>query len=144
MGHLPKWRMGFYGAEEAARRKVIFGLANCKVEDLVALEERFGISVDELCGREFNALKELGLLEVAHRGVQYTDLGLARLEEITYFLSSKYVKDMCDAPLSKQDPKYKALINQHANIPPLDRHAFEDFVRKQPDVFMKHISNDTN
>lgn len=142
-GNLPIWRLGKYDMTEAARRKVIFGLANVKTENLIQLEQRFGVSVDALYGQVFNAFYELGLIEIDHKnqGIFYTELGLSRLEELTYFLSSNYVKDACDKLPDIEDPHYKELINQHyaVTMPLEDRNLMEAFITKQPTKFMNRI-----
>jgi oxygen-independent coproporphyrinogen III oxidase len=140
---LPMWRLGKYGQDERARRKVIFGLANVKTEDLIEIEIRFGVSIDEIYGKVFNAFLELGLISVDHdgRGICYTEKGLSRLEELSYFLSSTYVKDVCDQLPSEQDPYYPELINQHyfVTIPLEDRKKFESFIEAQPKEFMHKL-----
>jgi oxygen-independent coproporphyrinogen-3 oxidase len=139
-GQLAIWRVGKYGEHERARRKVIFGLANVKTENLFELEDRYGVSVDRLYGKIFNALLRLGLIAVDQEGegIYYTEEGLSRLEEITYFLSSDFVKDRCDDLPSKQDAHYRELINQHyaVTIPREDRDRFEALAAGQPEEFM--------
>ncbi|MEM1135025.1 MAG: radical SAM protein [Bacteroidota bacterium] len=141
----PIWRIGVYGQEERARRKVIFGLANVKTENLVDIEEEYGISIDKIYGKTFNALLRLDLIEIdkAGQGVKYTDKGLYRLEEIMYFLSSDFVKDRCDNMPDKvlDKEKYKELINQHyyVTITKEDRLKFEKFEAEQVDKFMHMV-----
>lgn len=140
----PIWRMGVYDNSERARRKVIFGLANVKeAEDLLAIEERFGVDIDEIYGQTFNALLELGLIETVSEknGIRFTEDGLARLEEICYLLQSDYAKDACDTSPDESDPRYKELINQHyaVTMPREDRQAFEAFVASQPHDFMHRL-----
>jgi oxygen-independent coproporphyrinogen-3 oxidase len=140
-GELPLWRVGLLNQEERARRKLIFGLANCKTENLFALEERFGISVDEVFGKLLNALLELGLIEIKPgEGVAYTEDGLCRLEEISYFLGSVYVKDACAKPVSR-DRWHRELLSHHyyIRIPRLHRERFEQFVARQPNEFMEKV-----
>jgi oxygen-independent coproporphyrinogen-3 oxidase len=138
----PIWRIGVYDNEERARRKVIFGLANVKTENLIDIESEYGISIDKIYGKTFNALLELELIEVdkENHGIRYTDEGLYRLEEIMYFLSSKFVKNKCDTlpDKIKDASKYKELINQHyfVTIPREDREKFEKFEMKQNEKFM--------
>jgi coproporphyrinogen III oxidase-like Fe-S oxidoreductase len=138
------WRMGRYDQAERARRKVIFGLANVKTEDLLEIEKRFGVSLDEFYGKVFNALLALDLIEVdrAGRGIRYTETGLARLEEITYFLYSTFAKDRCDQLPPADDPHRRELINQHyaVTMPPEDRARFEAFVEQQSDKFMYRLT----
>jgi oxygen-independent coproporphyrinogen-3 oxidase len=140
---LPMWRFGKYGQDERARRKVIFGLANVKTEYLFELEKRFGVSVDEIYGKVFNAFLELNLIEIDQKGngIFYTEKGLSRLEELSYFLSSTYVKDICDRLPDQQDPHYKELINQHyfVTIPLEDRKKFEAFIDSQPSGFIYRL-----
>lgn len=143
-GEPPIWRMGIYDQAERARRKVIFGLANVKsAENLVAIEQRFGVDVDEIYGRTFNALLMLGLIEVVpiEHGIRFTEDGLARLEEICYLLQSDYAKDACDTQPDADDPRSKELINQHyaVTMPSEDRAAFEALVADQPREFMHRI-----
>jgi oxygen-independent coproporphyrinogen-3 oxidase len=142
-GQLGIWRMGKYGQDERARRKVIFGLANVKTESLFDLEARYGVSVDRLYGRMFNALLHLELIaiDVPGGGIRYTEAGLSRLEEITYFLSSDFVKNCCDELPDKREPHYRELINQHyaVTIPRDDRDRFEALVAQQPEEFMHRL-----
>jgi oxygen-independent coproporphyrinogen III oxidase len=144
-GEFAIWRLGRYDQAERARRKVIFGLANVKTEDLLAIEERFGVDLDDIYGRMFNALLELDLIEVdaPNRGIRYTEAGLARLEEISYFLMSTFAKDRCDQLPAPDDPHRKELINQHyvVTMPPRDRARFEAFVAQQPKRFMYRLAN---
>ncbi|MCC5579490.1 hypothetical protein IMZ11_28050 [Microtetraspora sp. AC03309] len=88
------WRLGRLDRTEQVRRTIIAGLANLEVGDLFEIEERYGVSIDALYGRVFNALLELGLIGVdtARRGIRLTEEGLCRLEEITYFLGSDLVR----------------------------------------------------
>jgi oxygen-independent coproporphyrinogen III oxidase len=142
-GELAIWRLGRYGQDERARRKVIFGLANVKTEDLVAIEEHYGVSIDAIYGRVFNALLKLGLIgiDLAGRGIYYTERGLSRLEEITYFLSSDLVKDACDALPAPDDPHRGELVNQHyaVTMPRSDRDLFEAFAAGQDEAFMYRL-----
>lgn len=137
------WRLGRYDNAERARRKVIFGLANVKVENLVDIERQYGVDLDDIYGRTFNALLELGLIEVRaeEQGIRYTPDGLARLEEITYFLYSGFAKDRCDALPVLGDPHYQALINQHyaVTMAPEDRRRFESFEAEQDARFMWRV-----
>src|SRR6185369_12562185 len=98
-GELPLWRAGVMDNNDRARRKLIFGLANCKTEDLTVIEKRFGVSVDELFGRELNAIYDKGLIEIdkSGRGVYYTEAGLSRLEEISYFFGSDAVNQRANS-----------------------------------------------
>lgn len=137
------WRLGRYDNAERARRKVIFGLANVKVENLVDIERHYGVDLDAIYGRTFNALLELGLIEVSRegQGIRYTPDGLARLEEITYFLYSPFAKDRSDALPAFGDPHYQALINQHYTVTmdPEDRRRFERFEAEQDARFMWRV-----
>jgi len=112
---LPLWRAGLMDQEERARRKLIFGLANCKTENLHEIERRFDVSVDELFGPILNALLELGLIEMdrSGEGVRYTEDGLCRLEEISYFLGSDDVNYQAEAYPDKSDPQYLQLLRHH-------------------------------
>jgi oxygen-independent coproporphyrinogen-3 oxidase len=140
-GELPLWRVGLLDQEERARRKLIFGLANCKTENLFALETRFGISVDAVFGQVLNALLELGLIELqAGEGISYTEDGLSRLEEISYFLGSDFVKDACAKPVPHDRWRRERLSHHYyVRIPKLHRQRFETFVSKQPREFMSKI-----
>jgi oxygen-independent coproporphyrinogen III oxidase len=142
-GRLAIWRMGQYDQAERARRKVIFGLANVKTENLPDIEERFGVSLDEIYGKTFNALLALDLIEVdrENSGIRYTEAGLARLEELTYFLQSTFAKDRCDALPAEDDPHRRELINQHyaVTMPREDRDRFEAFIEQQSDKFMYRL-----
>jgi oxygen-independent coproporphyrinogen-3 oxidase len=142
-GKFAIWRLGRYDQAERARRKVIFGLANVKTENLPAIEERFGVSLDEIYGKTFNALLALDLIEVDREGsgIRYTETGLARLEEITYFLQSTFAKDRCDQLPDADDPHRKELVNQHyaVTMPPADRARFEAFIDRQPESFMHRL-----
>lgn len=137
------WRLGRYDNAERARRKVIFGLANVKVENLVDIETHYGVELDEIYGRTFNALHALGLIEIVPKenGIRYTQAGLARLEEITYFLYSKFAKNRCDQLPDPSDPHYEALINQHYTVTmdPKDRATFEAYEANQPKAFMHQL-----
>lgn len=137
------WRIGRYDNAERARRKVIFGLANVKVENLLDIEAHYGVDLDEIYGKTFNALLALGLIELHPKegGIRYTQEGLARLEEITYFLYSQHAKDRSDALPKAGDRHYQALINQHYTVTmdPLDRAAFEAFEAAQPKSFMNKL-----
>lgn len=143
-GKFPVWRMGVADQSERARRKLIFGMANVKSENLKEIEQRFGVSIDDLCGRELNALLKLGLIEIDReaKGVRFTDYGLMRLEEIQYFLSSNYVKDCCDMPVDRSEKHYKELINQHyyPTIPLVHRQLFERFASTQQKGFMQTLA----
>ena len=142
-GHLPIWRLGRYGQDERARRKVIFGLANVKTENLVEIESRYGVSIDEIYGRVFNALHQLGLIAIdrSGQGIYYTEAGLCRLEEITYFLYSTFAKDACDRLPDPDDRYYKDLVTQHyaVTMPVDDRERFERFAANQSSDFMSKI-----
>ena len=137
------WRLGRYDKTERARRKVIFGLANVKAENLVDIERHFDVDIDALYGRTFNALLALGLIELRpeEQGIAYTAEGLARLEEITYFLYSDFAKDRSDRLPDPGVPHYKALIDQHYTVTmdPRDRAAFEAFAAGHPPEFMYRL-----
>lgn len=141
-GELPLWRVGLLNQEERARRKLIFGLANCKTENLFSLEERFGISVDAVFGKVLNALLELGLIEIIPgEGVAYTEDGLCRLEEISYFLGGDFVKNACAKPvLCDRYQRENLSHNYYIRIPKLHRRRFEEFVAKQPAEFMEKMA----
>jgi oxygen-independent coproporphyrinogen-3 oxidase len=144
-GDLPLWRVGLLNQEERARRKLIFGLANCKTENLFDLEDRFRVSVDEVFGNILNALLELDLIEVdvEGRGVQYTEKGLCRLEEISYFLGSHFVKDRCAQPVPRNDYTRELLSHQYyIRIPTHHRRLFESFVRRHSGKFMWRLLKD--
>jgi oxygen-independent coproporphyrinogen-3 oxidase len=144
-GKFPMWRIGMLNQEERARRKVIFGLANVKTENLLNVEKDYNVSIDKIYGKIFNALHKLNLIGIdkTNSGIYFTDKGLYRLEEIMYFLSSDFVKDRCDvAPDKIKDKgKYKELVNQHyfVTIPSEDRAKFEGFVASQTEEFMCRI-----
>lgn len=140
-GELPLWRVGLLNQEERARRKLIFGLANCKTENLFALEERFGISVDAVFGKVLNALLELGLIEIKpSEGVTYTEDGLCRLEEISYFLGSDFVKDACAKPIPRARWQREKLSHHYyVRIPKMHRRRFEAFIAEQPCEFMRKV-----
>lgn len=145
-GELPLWQAGMLDQNERARRKLIFGLANCKTENLYDLENRFGVSVDALFGKVLNALLELELIEIQPgQGIAYTEQGLCRLEEISYFLGSDYVKDTCAKPI-KRDKWYRERLSHHyyIRIPKLHRRRFEEFIARQPKEFMKKVSTIDN
>jgi oxygen-independent coproporphyrinogen-3 oxidase len=140
---LPFWRAGILNQEERARRKLIFGLANCKTENLCAIEDRFKVSLNNLLGRELNALLALGLIELDpnEAGIRYTEKGLCRLEEISYFLGSKYVKDSVAVLPPRDDPDWLALLRHHyyIDIPAYDRMLFEEAVDTYRQDFMSHL-----
>lgn len=140
-GELPLWRVGLLDQEERARRKLIFGLANCKTENLFALENRFGISVDSVFGQVLNGLLELGLIEIkSDEGISYTEDGLCRLEEISYFLGSNFVKDACAKPIPHDRWRREKLSHHYyVRIPKLHRQNFEAFISKQPHDFMSKV-----
>ncbi len=139
-GYPAIWRLGRYDNTERARRKVIFGLANVKTENLIDIAQYYNVDIDRIYGKTFNALLELGLIEVVpeDKGIRYTPQGLARLEEITYFLYSDFAKDRCDKLPVYGEPHYKALINQHYAVTtaPIDRKLFEDFEAGMDSRFM--------
>ncbi|MEV0968329.1 radical SAM protein [Microtetraspora glauca] len=130
------WRLGRLDRTEQMRRTIISGLANLEVGDLFEIEERYGVSIDALYGRVFNALLELGLIGVdtARRGIRLTEEGLCRLEEITYFLGSDLVKDACDEPPSPEDPHHRTVT-----VPRRDRRRFEAFVGEQDEAFLHRL-----
>lgn len=140
-GELPLWRVGLLDQEERARRKLIFGLANCKTENLFALETRFGISVNTVFGQVLNALLELGLIEIhAGEGISYTEDGLCRLEEISYFLGSVYVKDACAKPVPNDRWRHETLSHHYyVRVPHLHREQFENFISEQSCEFMDKV-----
>jgi oxygen-independent coproporphyrinogen-3 oxidase len=140
-GELPLWRLGVLNHEERARRKLIFGLANCKSENLYDIEERFGVSVDVLFGQTLNALLELRLIAIQPpNGVAYTEAGLRRLEEISYFLGSDLVKDACARPIPHGDYRRQLLSHHYyIRVPQLHRRRFEEFTRRQPHEFMHRL-----
>jgi coproporphyrinogen III oxidase-like Fe-S oxidoreductase len=139
------WRAGFVNNTERARRKLIFGLANVKIENLKDIERVYGIDVDEVFGRELNALLSLGLIEIADNdcGIRYTEDGLSRLEEITYFLGSTFVKDRTDQLPDITDKEYKLLMNHHYTVTTAkeDRLAFERYAGSQSKSFKKHFAS---
>jgi oxygen-independent coproporphyrinogen-3 oxidase len=140
---LPLWRAGVMGQEERSRRKIIFGLANCKTENLNAIEERFGISVDQVFGKMLNGLLELGLIEldVSGGGIHYTEEGLCRLEEISYFFGSDYVNDIVARPIPIENPHQADLrrFNFYPYVEPDARARFRRFVENQPSAFMQRL-----
>jgi oxygen-independent coproporphyrinogen III oxidase len=139
------WRAAILSQQERARRKVIFGLANCKTEALLDVEDVYGVSLDSLMGRELNALLHLGLIEIdlVEAGVRYTGEGLARLEEISYFLGSEFVKQRSSNLPSRDDPLKAELLRHHyyIAIDPSDRALFENFASKFSPEFMWRVSN---
>ncbi|WP_338884094.1 radical SAM protein [Xenorhabdus sp. TH1] len=139
-GYPAIWRLGRYDNTERARRKVIFGLANVKTENLVDISEHYGVDLDKIYGKTFNALLKLGLIEAIpdEKGIRYTQQGLARLEEITYFLYSDFAKNRCDQLPNYSDPHYESLINQHyaVTMTSKDRKLFEDFEEGMDNHFM--------
>jgi hypothetical protein len=134
--------MGVLNQEERARRKLIFGLANCKNEDLIDLERRFHISVDSVFGKVLNALLELSLIRLGERGIAYTEDGLCRLEEISYFLGSDGIKDACSQP-APHDCHEREVRSHHyyVRIPERHRRLFEAFVASQPAEFMCRLKS---
>lgn len=142
-GNLAIWRLGRYDQAERARRKVIFGLANVKTENLLDIEREYGVDLDGIYGKVFNALLALDLIVVDRegQGIRYTELGLGRLEEITYFLQSTFAKDRCDALPADDDPHRRELVNQHyaVTMPAPDRARFEAFIEQQSAQFMHRI-----
>jgi len=143
---VPVWRAGRMNQEERARRKLIFGLANVKVENLIDLETIYDVDVDDVFGQTLNALLELELIriDIVQEGITYTEAGLCRLEEITYFLGSNFVRNRTDEKVEVIDAKSKALRNHHYTVtmPAKNRHRFEKFVEKQPRAFMNKIRQD--
>jgi len=132
-GDLAMWRAGILDMPERARRKLIFGLANCKPEPLSAIERRFGVSITDIVGRELNALSSLGLihLDPEQQTVKYTDDGLCRLEEISYFLGSSFVKDRCAAPVPTHERVQLMRHHYYIDVAPDDRRLFEAYTRSQ-------------
>lgn len=143
-GEFAIWKMGFADQEERARRKLIFGLANVKTENLVAIEKRFGIDINQVFGKELNALLDLGLIEIDKNnlGVKFTDSGLMRLEEIGYFLSSKHVKDSHNNFPNKSEAYAKELVNQQyfPTIPVFHRTLFEKYSSRYSSDIMSKIT----
>jgi oxygen-independent coproporphyrinogen III oxidase len=140
-GELPVWRAGVLDNTERARRKLIFGLANCKTENLFDLEDRFSVSVDLLLGKTLNALLSLGLIRIEPgRGISYTDAGLCRLEEISFFLGSERVINDCDKPIPRD--RFKREVQSHnyyIRIPKRHRRRFDSFVASQSADFMSKV-----
>ena len=141
-GESALWRAGIMGNEERARRKLIFGLANCKAESLTALERQYGVSVDTIVGQELNLLFELGLIEIAGDvgDIRYTAEGLCRLEEVSYFLGSDLVKDAVarrDGP--GLDSGEVERHNYYIDVTDADRRAFEAHAALQPRHFMSRF-----
>lgn len=134
------WRLGRYDNTERARRKVIFGLANVKTENLVDVGQHYNVDMDEIFGKTFNALLELDLIEidVKEKGIRYTAKGLGRLEEITYFLYSTFAKNKCDELPALEDPHYEALVSQHYAVTMAsdDRKSFERLEADMDSRFM--------
>ncbi len=143
-GELPLWRAGVMDNPERARRKLIFGLANCKTEDLFGIEQRFGVSVDTMFGQMLNALVELELLRIdkTGNGVYYTQKGRCRLEEISYFFGSDAVNHRANLPVPQSDRYWKDLLCQHyyPKIQPEDEATFRAFVSRFPKEFMHRLS----
>lgn len=141
-GEIPIWRAGFLDQAERARRKLIFGLANCKPEPLFDIERRFGVSIDELLGQELNALHDLGLIELHpdSGSISYTEKGLCRLEEISYFLGSDCVKDKCDEEI-ENDKHRRELMKHHyyIDIDEKDRRKFESFASTKSTSFTRKL-----
>lgn len=141
---LPLWRAGVADNTERARRKLIFGLANCKTENLVELERRFGISVDDTFGQMLNGLYEQGLIRIdkTGHGVYYTEEGLCRLEEISYFFGSDWVNQRANLPVSPTDPHHDELLRHHyyPAIRPEDEASFKSFVEQHPNDFMRKLN----
>lgn len=134
-GKIPIWRAGMMDQGERARRKLIFGLANCQWEDLGKINKEFGVDIDNLCGRELAAFEKLDLVErdQSCNFVQYTDRGLRRVEELSYHLSSQIVKDVCSVPnhaLAGEVSRLE-LLTQHyfITVPDVERRAFELYCR---------------
>jgi oxygen-independent coproporphyrinogen-3 oxidase len=140
---LPLWRAGILDQSERSRRKLIFGLANCKTESLTEIQARFHTSIDDILGPELNALVELGLIEVVpnREGIRYTEKGLCRLEEISYFLGSAFVRDRCEAPVPDTPDRLELLRHHYyITIPAEDRRAFENFASIQSPQFMARLA----
>jgi len=137
-GQLPLWRSGIIDNSERARRKLIFGLANCDSEDLKTLESRFDISVDELFGQTLNALLSKNLITITEGGVQYTEKGLCRLEEISFFLGSETVNWHANQPVSHENPLRQELLRHHyyPAIPSGQQDQWRQWVEGFPKKFM--------
>jgi oxygen-independent coproporphyrinogen-3 oxidase len=139
-GKSAMWRAGILDQFERARRKLIFGLANCKTEPLFEIENRYGVSIDALVGRELNAFLHLGLIEVdlSARGIRYTPSGLARLEEMSYFLGGDFVKNRCAEPVQNDAVNRQELLRHHyyISVAPDDRALFENYVAQFEREFM--------
>lgn len=142
-GYPAIWRIGQYDNEERARRKIIFGLANVKTENLFAIEQNYNVSIDKIMGKTLNALHSLDLIELdkSIHGIRFTDQGLARLEEITYYFYSKFAKDKCDEIPDMRDENYKWLINQHyaVTVRREDRLRFEKYEASMSNNFMEKL-----
>lgn len=128
---LPTWRAGRLDQADRARRRLIFALANCRRVSLQSIEREYGISMDALVGRELCSLIDLGLIAGVPGTdlVEYTEEGLCRLEEISYFLSSTRIRDLCEGP-HPTDREQLALRRHHYYIQmdPQQRQLFEMLV----------------
>jgi len=143
-GEIPIWRAGFLDQAERARRKLIFGLANCKPEPLFDIERRFDVSIDQLLGKELNALHDLGLIKLHpdSGSISYTEKGLCRLEEISYFLGSDYVKDKCDEDIEAESERRRRELMKHhyyIDIGEEDRRKFEEFASTKSSRFTQKL-----
>jgi len=137
------WKIGYLNQEERARRKLIFGLANCKYENLGDIEREFGISVDDVFGKTLNALESLELIDVSskHNGIRYTQTGLCRVEEISYFLGSNEVNRNSHREISDKDPFKLDIMrrNYYINISAESESIFLDYVQDFPQKFMHKV-----
>ncbi|UUM20762.1 hypothetical protein [Mycoavidus sp. SF9855] len=94
-------------------------------------------------GKTLNALHSLDLIELdkSIHGIRFTDQGLARLEEITYYFYSKFAKDKCDEIPDTRDENYKWPINQHyaVTVRREDRLRFEKYEVSMSNNFMEKL-----
>lgn len=133
-GRFPVWRAGVMGQEERARRKLIFGLANCGWESLADIDSRFGVDSDALFGEVLDALDDLQLIEFDRktRRARYKAAGLARLEEISYFLSSKEVQAVCGEAVDPAEVSPEMLRHHYyILVPKEDRVLFESMLAQR-------------
>jgi hypothetical protein len=108
---------------------------------LADVEREFNVDVRSLLGRELNALHHLGLIEhtgTAGASIRYTELGLARLEEASYYLGSDYVNDAAAGALDRTDPRHLELARHHyyIDVPLADRQRFRQLTSRMPARFV--------
>ncbi len=104
-GVRPLWYAGRLNRDELARRQVIFGLNLIRPVDLQSIDLAFGTSLSIEYREMILRLADLGLAMHTPEGIQITDQGLLRAEEISLLFCST---DVLSALAS--DPAFPNLL----------------------------------